>query len=901
MVRIATAVFVILISIPIFATTFIVPNDTELINKSRAIVIGTIEHKSAARTADGLVETTYELQVERVLKGDVTTTLPLAFVSLGGVVDGLAQNIDGTAHFANDEHVLLFLVYEDGRWQPTDWTIGKFRFDAQTLVRDPGIVGWTRDGQPYVDEIRDSAAFIEFIEQMVAGNGGGHATYTRPREAAQMKVVANTVYPSYTYATAFTNGIDYFPARWTSSAMSSGVPFRKNSSQNATGLGDGGVSVIQNSLAAWNNDTQSVVNFSYAGTTTASVNGGDGINVVVFNDPTNVIGGSWTGSGIVAVCLGNANAFHSYDGYSNWASISDSDVVFQNGITGTESFFITAMTHELGHAIGLRHSNLHWEDNLTCDPNVEECTSNAIMNSNVDTPFNYTLQGWDSNGVHALYPSASACTDAYEPNESSATAFGPINTGNLSAKICTTVDADWYKADFTAGATVTLILSVPASKDYDLEIYLPNGSPASGSYNGSGQSEQIVYVVPSSGRYFIRVFGYANAYDVTNSYTLGYSTTGQFNLTVSRNGTGSGTVTSSPAGINCGSTCSANYATNTIVTLTATPAGGSTFAGWSGNCSGTGTCQVTMSAARSVTATFNTTGGVLREVRCDIENDRKSDIAIFRPVVGNWYFRRSSDSTTTLITNWGLGNYDIPVPGDYDGDDKVDAAVFRPGVGNWYIRQSSNGATLLISNYGIGTNDKPVPADYDGDGKTDAAIFRPGTGEWFLRLSSTGTTTYISNFGPLTNDVPVPGDYDGDNKADIAIFRPGLGNWYIRQSTNGVVTLISNFGPLTNDKPVQADYDGDGKTDIAIFRPLLGNWYIRRSSDSNVTLVSNYGPQASDIPVPADYDGDGKSDVAIFRPLLGDWYVLRSTTGTTLYISNYGPQSGDKPVPAYQY
>ena len=78
-------------------------------------------------------------------------------------------------------------------------------------------------------------------------------------------------------------------------------------------------------------------------------------------------------------------------------------------------------------------------------------------------------------------------------------------------------------------------------------------------------------------------------------------------LDVSKNGTGTGTVTSAPAGINCGATCSAPFTTGTVVTLTASPAAGSTFAGWSGGgCSGTGTCVVTMNAATSVTATFNT-------------------------------------------------------------------------------------------------------------------------------------------------------------------------------------------------------------------------------------------------------------------------------------------------------
>ena len=72
---------------------------------------------------------------------------------------------------------------------------------------------------------------------------------------------------------------------------------------------------------------------------------------------------------------------------------------------------------------------------------------------------------------------------------------------------------------------------------------------------------------------------------------------------------GSGTVTSNPAGINCGATCSAAFNSGTVVSLTAAPAAGSAFAGWSGACTGTGTCQVTMNAAANVIATFNTSSG----------------------------------------------------------------------------------------------------------------------------------------------------------------------------------------------------------------------------------------------------------------------------------------------------
>jgi hypothetical protein len=80
-----------------------------------------------------------------------------------------------------------------------------------------------------------------------------------------------------------------------------------------------------------------------------------------------------------------------------------------------------------------------------------------------------------------------------------------------------------------------------------------------------------------------------------------------FALNVTKNGTGTGTVTSTPAGINCGTTCSANYASGTSVSLSAVPATGSTFTGWSGPCIGTGSCVVSITAATNVTATFDTT------------------------------------------------------------------------------------------------------------------------------------------------------------------------------------------------------------------------------------------------------------------------------------------------------
>jgi hypothetical protein len=86
-------------------------------------------------------------------------------------------------------------------------------------------------------------------------------------------------------------------------------------------------------------------------------------------------------------------------------------------------------------------------------------------------------------------------------------------------------------------------------------------------------------------------------------YTLGPP---RLSLTVSKTGTGSGEVTSTPVGVACGAHCQAGFQENVKVTLKATAAGGSLFARWEGcEAEPGGECEVAMSAAKTVTAVFN--------------------------------------------------------------------------------------------------------------------------------------------------------------------------------------------------------------------------------------------------------------------------------------------------------
>ena len=105
--------------------------------------------------------------------------------------------------------------------------------------------------------------------------------------------------------------------------------------------------------------------------------------------------------------------------------------------------------------------------------------------------------------------------------------------------------------------------------------------------------------------------------DTTNSNTVQTTTAAltvnalnpPINYTLSVSVSGNGTVSSSPSGIGCPSMCTVNYSSGTPVMLAATPAGGATFNGWGGACSGNGSCLLTMNSIESVTAMFSSSGG----------------------------------------------------------------------------------------------------------------------------------------------------------------------------------------------------------------------------------------------------------------------------------------------------
>ena len=185
--------------------------------------------------------------------------------------------------------------------------------------------------------------------------------------------------------------------------------------------------------------------------------------------------------------------------------------------------------------------------------------------------------------------------------------------------------------------------------------------------------------------------------NVTGNHSINVSFTGvqQNSLNVTKAGTGSGVITSSPAGISCGMDCSEVYTAGAVVTLTVTPDANSTFAGWSGACAGSGSCTVTMSDAKNVGAIFN-----LRSYTITATAGNGGSIGPSGTVSVN--YGGSQSYTITPNTNYTIGS--VVVDGVSAG--AVTSYSFTNVTGNHSINVSFTGVqqnSLNVTKAGTGS------------------------------------------------------------------------------------------------------------------------------------------------------------------------------------------------------
>ena len=337
-------------------------------------------------------------------------------------------------------------------------------------------------------------------------------------------------------------------------------------------------------------------------------------------------------------------------------------------------------------------------------------------------------------------------------------------------------------------------------------------------------------------------------------------------LSVDISGSGQGVVSSNPSALGCGSSCSYAFTAGTIVSLNAAPAIGSTFSGWGGVCSGTGACQVTMSAAQNVTASFSigTGGGVVPGAPTAIVAS-----------AGNAYatvsFTIPANDGTNPILNYTVtsspdnimvtgNNSPIIIAGLTNGTAYTFSVTATNSSGTGLPSLASNSVTPMFL---VGLN-KPYVDN------TDGTVTDPSSGLTWMRcaLGQTWTGSYC---------VGIQNAYTWDQAKALSFSYAGLSDWRL-PNIRELQTIVDrdNYNPAINTLAFP-------NTPILNF--WTGSVYALYSSDSAWSVnfvdgVASYSYRRQSLPVRLVRGGQSLALLTDTRP---DTDYTNNGDGTITY------------------
>ena len=497
-----------------------------------------------------------------------------------------------------------------------------------------------------------------------------------------------------------------------------------------------------------------------------------------------------------------------------------------------------------------------------------------------------------TSGTFARVASVSSNISTYmDPNLASSTTYcyrvNAFNTAGSSAytnEICGT----------TLNASFTLTLSRSGNGTVTSSpTGISCGSDCTEVYTG-GTVVKLT-AAPASGSSFTSWSGNADCSDGSVTMNGNINCTAVFNLitaytlTVNRAGTGTGTVTSSPTGITCGTTCSTTLNSGTAVTVAATPVSGSTFAGWSGNCTATG--GVTMTGNMGCTATFNSSGYTLTSTVVNevTTGGSPSGTIVSNPAgiscgtdcsetypIGQIVTLTPQPTANSKFKAW-TGHTDCADGSVTMNASKTCTATFTLNTLSLSISKTGNGSvtstpsgincgTACSFNFVAGTSLtlKAIPdAGYTFVGWNGGCT---GTGDCKITLSS--TTSVAANFVNSLSD-------------RIGIYRPSTGEWFLDSNGNGgwdvTDTHAETFGEASGI-PVVGDWNGSGKTKVGLFVSETSQWLLDINGngiweDCGVDVcVKSFG-QSTDLPAVGQWSTTPVDSIGVFRRSEKKWYL----------------------------
>jgi len=321
-----------------------------------------------------------------------------------------------------------------------------------------------------------------------------------------------------------------------------------------------------------------------------------------------------------------------------------------------------------------------------------------------------------------------------------------------------------------------------------------------------------------------------------------------YTLTVSKSG--SGTVTGT--GINCGADCTETVASGTSITLSAAPASGYQFSGWSGACGGTGSCVVTLSTNLVVGATFTAGGGDLVEIVTGAGPGAEPRVRGFTAAgasTGTDFLAYDPGVTTGVFV--ALGTLD-PATGPV-----IVTGTGRSTVANVRVFRLDGSRITAFNPYGATFTGgvRVAVCDVRGDGN-GLIVTVPGPGRaptvsvW--QLTPTGPTRVVGfNAGStsMTQGLYVAcADIDGDGRAEIVTANAG-GDPLVRiyRVSGSTATQVTSFRPYSKSfkggvRVAAVDIDGDGEAEVITapgtgWKPIVRGY---RVSGSTVTKLAEF-------------------------------------------------------------
>jgi hypothetical protein len=414
--------------------------------------------------------------------------------------------------------------------------------------------------------------------------------------------------------------------------------------------------------------------------------------------------------------------------------------------------------------------------------------------------------------------------------------------GSISAVAIDPTNGDVLIADSSQGVVHELDSSGASVGDID-----STGTPGAPAFSPQGvavDSTGTLYVADGANR-LVDVFGTSGPPPVTHD------------VDVSATGAGTGTVTSSPAGINCGATCSHGFNENSTVTLTATPAAHSTFTGWTvdgstSTCPGTGTCDVPI-------------GTTDHTVVADFEPTPQHNVDV----------SASGTGSGTVTSNAGAINCPGTCTDHFDENTSVTLSatpVAHSRFTGWMVDGSAStcpgtGSCVVA----IGTSDHTVVANFDTIAQHTLTVAKAGTGAGTVSSSPAGITcggtcsaSFDEGSGVTLTAAPVAGStftgWSGPGAASCS----GTGTCHVTipAAATSVTATFAQNAPTVTTTAGATGITQHTATVAGTVNPNAGNV---TNCHIEYGTTTSYGSQAPCSPAP----GAGSSAVGVSAALSG--------------------------------